>query len=127
MIKRMAFVGQPARDMARAQKFYGEVLGLELDHDFGHGWAEYRLPGGTTLALDAFGPKMIGDKAQTYLSLELDDLEAYVERLQQAGVTFLMPFTINRNDEDREICRMAIIEDSEGSPVMLHQRAAWRD
>jgi catechol 2,3-dioxygenase-like lactoylglutathione lyase family enzyme len=41
MIKKMAFVGQPARDAERAKKFYGEILGLELDHDYGGGWTEY--------------------------------------------------------------------------------------
>jgi hypothetical protein len=85
------------------------------------------LPGNVTVALDSHGPKMIGDRAQTYLSLEIEDLEAYVATLEAAEVTFLMPLTINRNAEDREICRMAIIEDSEGSPIMLHQKAAWRE
>jgi catechol 2,3-dioxygenase-like lactoylglutathione lyase family enzyme len=89
MIKKMAFVGQSVRDVERAKKFYGETLGLELDHDYGGGWAEYKLPGNVTVALDSHGPKMIGDRPQTCLSLE--------------------------------------IEDSEGSPIMLHQKAAWRD
>ena len=70
---------------------------------------------------------MLGDNARPYLALEIEDLEAYVARLEAAAVEFLMPMTINRDDEEREICRMAVIRDSEGNAVMLHQKAAWRD
>lgn len=127
MIKKIAFVGQPTHDMERAKQFYGDVLGLELDHDYGHGWCEYVAPDGKAIALDTFGPKMLGDNARPYLALEIEDLAAYVEKLEAAGVEFLMPLTINRNDEEREICRMAVITDSEGNAVMLHQKADWRD
>ena len=29
MIKKVAFIGHPVRDLERAKKFYGEILGLE--------------------------------------------------------------------------------------------------
>ena len=127
MIKKIAFIGQPTLDMDRAKQFYGEVLGLEMDHDYGHGWCEFVTPDGKAIALDTFGPKMLGENARPYVSLEIEDLDAYVARLEEQNVEFLMPLTINRNDEEREICRMAVIRDSEGNAVMLHQKAAWRD
>jgi len=30
-------------------------------------------------------------------------------------------------DLEREICRVAVILDTEGNPIMLHQHASWRD
>ncbi len=35
MITKIAFVGQPTRDLERSKRFYGEVLGLAHDHDYG--------------------------------------------------------------------------------------------
>ncbi|NKB89343.1 MAG: hypothetical protein GKS06_14080 [Acidobacteria bacterium] len=127
MIKKAAFVAHPTWDIEKSKQFYGEVLGMQHDHDYDGGWCEYVLPDGTTVALDTYGPKMIGDQARTYLSLEIDDLDAYVGQLEAAGVEFVLPLTINNNEEGREICRMAVILDPDKNPIMLHQKAAWRD
>ena len=126
MITKVAFVGQPTFDQDRAKAFYGELLGLHLDHEHGPKWTEFSTPDGVAIALDGFSLET-QETPSPYLALEVDDLEAEVARLQAAGVTFVMPMQINRNPEDREICRMAIILDPDGNPVMLHQKAAWRD
>ena len=55
-----------------------------------------------------------------YLALETDDIEAEVARLKQAGVEILMDV------RDNKVCKMAIVKDSEGNGLMLHQIAPER-
>ena len=55
-----------------------------------------------------------------YLALESDDIEAEVARLKEQGVKFLLEI------QDNKVCKMAIIEDSEGNKLMLHEMAAER-
>lgn len=127
MIKKIAFVGQPTRDLERATAFYRDVLGLEQDMDGSHPrWHEFKSPDGKTIALDTFGPEFLGDNARPYLSLEVEDLESFAAELEGKGVQFVMPMTVNRNDAGKEICRMAVVLDTEGNAVMLHQIADWR-
>ena len=125
MIKKVAFVGQPTRDFATAKRFYGEVLGLRHDHDHGDKWTEFITPDGVTIALDGYGPELT-DTPTPYLSLELDDLGAALPQIEAGGAEVIAPMQINRNAEGREICRIAVILDPMGNPVMLHQIAAWR-
>ena len=48
------------------------------------------------------------------------EAKAEVARLKEAGVEVLMDV------RDNKVCKMAIIKDSEGNGVMLHQIAADR-
>jgi predicted enzyme related to lactoylglutathione lyase len=111
MIKKVAFIGHPVHDMARAKKFYGELLGLEKSAEYEGKWCEFDSPEGKTIALDTFSP----DGTPPYMALETDDIEAEVARLKQAGVEVLMDV------RDNKVCKMAIIKDSEGNGLMLHQ------
>ncbi|MBD3867144.1 MAG: VOC family protein [Acidobacteria bacterium] len=116
MIKKVAFIGHRVTDMDRAKKFYGEVLGLDKTAEYEGKWCEFDTPEGKTIALDTFSP----EGTPPYLSLETDDIEAEVERLKQAGVEVLMDV------RDNKVCKMAIIKDSEGNGIMLHQIAPER-
>jgi predicted enzyme related to lactoylglutathione lyase len=116
MIKKVAFIGHHVQDMARAKKFYGELLGLEKTAEYEGKWCEFDTPEGKTIALDTFSP----DGTPPYMALETDDIEAEVARLKQAGVE--VPLDV----QDNKVCKMAIIKDSEGNGVMLHQIAPER-
>ena len=116
MIKKVAFFGHRVQDMARAKKFYGELLGLEKTAEYENKWCEFDTPEGKTIALDTFSP----DGTPPYMALETDDIEAEVARLKQAGVEVLMDV------RDNKVCKMAIIKDSEGNGLMLHQIAPER-
>ena len=116
MIKKVAFIGHRVTDMARAKKFYGELLGLEKTAEYEGKWCEFDTPEGKTIALDSFSP----DGTPPYMALETDDIEAEVARLKQAGVDVLMDV------RDNKVCKMAIIKDSEGNGFMLHQIAPER-
>ena len=78
MIKKMAFVAQPTKNMAAMRTFYGETLGLapSIDHQT---WAEFKTPDGKTIALDTYSAQM--PDAKPYLALESDDIEADMQRL----------------------------------------------
>ena len=116
MIKKVAFIGHRVHDMTRAKKFYGELLGLEQTAEYESKWCEFDTPDGKTIALDTFSP----DGTPPYMALETDDIEAEVARLKQAGVEVLLDV------RDNKVCKMAIIKDSEGNGVMLHQIAPER-
>ncbi len=111
MIKKVAFIGHHVKDMDRAKKFYGELLGLDKTAEYEGKWCEFDTPEGKTIALDTFSP----EGTPPYLSLETDNIEAEVGRLKQAGVEVLMDV------RDNKVCKMAIIKDPEGNGIMLHQ------
>ena len=125
MIRKMAFVGHPTRDIGRAKRFYGDVLGLKHSGDFGDRWSEFTTPGGKTIALDNYAPEFV-DSPAPYLALETDDIEAEVARLKGAGAKVIRDVWANEGQDGREVCRMAVVLDPEGNPFMLHQTAAWR-
>ena len=78
-----------------------------------------------TIALDTFSPKN-SPSPSVYVGLETDDIEAEVARLKESGANVVMDTHENVNDEGRGICKMAIIVDPEGNPIMLHEIAAWQ-
>lgn len=116
MIKKVAFIGHRVTDMDRAKKFYGEVLGLDKTAEYEGKWCEFDTPEGKTIALDTFSP----EGTPPYMALETDDIAAEVERLKQAGVEVLLDV------QDNKVCKMAIIKDSEGNGIMLHEIAPER-
>ena len=116
MIKKVAFIGHHVTDIARAKKFYGELLGLEKTAEYEGKWCEFDTPEGKTIALDTFSP----EGTPPYMALETDDIEAELARLKQAGVEVLLDV------RDNKVCKMAIIKDSEGNGLMLHQIAPER-
>ena len=124
MIKKIAFVGLPTRDMDKTRAFYGDLLGLAPGPDYGDTWVELTTPEGKTIALDTYTPKMNED-AKTYLALETDDIEAEVARLKEAGVPIARDVWANEH-EGKEVCKMALVVDPEGNVILLHQMAAWR-
>jgi len=111
MIKKVAFIAHRVQDMERAKRFYGELLGLEKTSEYQGKWCEFDTPEGKSIALDTFSP----EGTPPYLALETDDIEAEVARLRQAGVEIVMDV------QDNKVCKMAIVKDSEGNGLMLHQ------
>ena len=81
MIKKIAFIGHPVRDLERAKKFYGEILGLEMTMSHEDKWCEFDTPEGKSIGLDTFSP----EGTPPYMALETDDIEAEVSRLEVLG------------------------------------------
>lgn len=117
-VKRVAFTMYPVSDVARARRFYEELLGLRAGMAGGRGdmhWIEYDLPGGGCLALTNTTGAQPSASAGGTIALEVADLPSLMARLSAAGVTF-------ESDVIRgPRCTMAVCLDSEGNALLLHQ------
>lgn len=118
MFKKVAFTMYPATDVARARRFYGEVLGLEEGSVGNQGdsyWVEYDLPGGGCLAISNFTGDRPSDNSGGTIALEVEDLDRLIDDLKAKQVTFKSGII------ESPVCRMAVCLDSEGNALLLHQ------
>jgi len=106
-IKAIAFVGIPVTNMNRAREFYEGVLGLVPD-------TEMTYPiGGGTLALASVGEQWKPSQDGTSAALEVDNLDAAIERLEERKVSY--------DKVDSPVCQMAVIEDPDGNKLIIHK------
>ena len=120
-ITEIAFSCYPVTDMARARKFYEDVLGLKptmiVGEPGGMQWTEYDIATGT-LSLGAGAPDWKPSATGCSVGLEVGDFEAAIVHLKANGVKFKMePFPT-------PVCLLAFIFDSEGNLVCIHKRNA---
>jgi catechol 2,3-dioxygenase-like lactoylglutathione lyase family enzyme len=112
------FIALPTKDFAAAEKFYGEVLGLERSKQWGDMPAREFETGSLTIALmqsDAFG---IDFSSHSHpVALHVDDVAAAREELEAKGIEF-------RDTIDSGVCHMAPFTDPDGNSLMLHHRYA---
>jgi predicted enzyme related to lactoylglutathione lyase len=119
------FVSVPTTDLARAQEFYGTVLGLEA----GNVWqppgqeplgAEFET-GTVTIALIAAERLGIPFQANKVpIAFRVDDVAAARAELESRGVRFVSDII------DSGVCHQAIFEDPDGNALDLHHRYAPR-
>jgi len=116
-VERVDFVSVPTRDVARARRFYSDVLGLApsaVNPD------EFETPN-LTLALwrpEAEGLPFVPNTAG--IALRVPDVEAARERLNARGVEFL------GETVDTGVCLMGFFHDPDGNVLILHRRYAPR-
>lgn len=117
-IKGIDLSGYMVKDAARAIAFYREVLGLEPARIYPENrGAEYDLPDGTTFGLWGGGEKFMPFQPSNGVLFAVDDLDANVQALKTHGIEVL-------KESDTPNCRMAMLHDSEGNCVFLHERKA---
>ncbi|MBB4840743.1 putative enzyme related to lactoylglutathione lyase [Sphingomonas kyeonggiensis] len=116
MFRKVAFTMYPVIDLDRARNFYENILGLPASNAaYGIPWVEYDLPGGGCLGITTVtGNKPSADSGGT-IAFEVEDLDALCADLEAKGVTFKTDLIHS------PVCRMRVIEDSEGNGVLLHQ------
>jgi catechol 2,3-dioxygenase-like lactoylglutathione lyase family enzyme len=108
-VTRVDFIALPVDDLARADAFYGETLGLARNpHNSGERWVEYET-GNLTLALSMYG----GGVALGVPSVD----EARAE-LEQQGQEFAM------DTFDSGVCNGAPFADPDGNRLQFHRRYA---
>ncbi len=118
MLKKVAFTMYPVKDATRARAFYETTLGLTRGSSAANGvWTEYDLPGGGCMALFQTEDMQPSASAGGSVAFEVDDLDATVTRLKGAGAVF------KAENIQSPVCRMAIVLDSEGNSIILHQLA----
>jgi predicted enzyme related to lactoylglutathione lyase len=116
MFKKVAFTMYPVKDMARAELFYRETLGLgPSTGSVKHGWVEFDLPGGGCLALTTHSGSTPSAAAGGTIAFEVVDLDGLLQELKAKNVA--LPAT----DIQSPVCRMAMCIDSEGNRIVLHQ------
>ena len=119
MFKKVAFTMFGVEDSARARAFYETKLGLERGSSSDNGvWTEYDLPGGGCLALFKHpdpNHKHQRGSGSASIAFEVEDLDALIPQLKAKDVAFQSGIIPS------PVCRMSIIEDSEGNTIVLHQ------
>ncbi len=112
----MDFSGYMVKDAPRAIAFYRDVLGIEpvmlYPDDRG---AEYELPDGTTFGLWGGGGRVMPFQPSNGILFAVDDLDAAVAAVKERGIPVVM-------ETETPVCRMAMINDTEGNIVTLHTR-----
>jgi predicted enzyme related to lactoylglutathione lyase len=116
------FVGVPARDLAAASEFYGEVLGLRRSvHLPERNYAEFETGNLTLSVFDAEEFGLEHHVNRNAIALHVDDVHTARAELERRGVSFA--------DEtlDTGVCHMAFFADPDGNALMLHHRYAPRN
>jgi catechol 2,3-dioxygenase-like lactoylglutathione lyase family enzyme len=108
-VTRFDFIALPVEDLARADAFYGETLGLARNpNNSGDKWVEYET-GNLTLALSMYGGGV---------ALGVPEVDAARSELEGQGVRFSM------DTFDSGACHGAPFTDADGNRLQLHHRYA---
>jgi catechol 2,3-dioxygenase-like lactoylglutathione lyase family enzyme len=106
-VDRVDFIALPVEDLARADSFYGETLGLARNpRTSGERWVEYET-GNLTVALSTFGGS---------LAFGVPDVGDARGELDGHDVQFAM------DTFDTGVCRGAPFSDPDGNRLQLHRR-----
>jgi len=108
-VTRVDFIALPVDDLARADAFYGETLGLARNpHNSGDKWVEYET-GNLTLALSMYGGGV---------ALGVSSVDEARSELEQSGTEFAM------ETFDSGVCNGAPFADPDGNRLQFHRRYA---
>ena len=114
-VEHVDFVSLLTQDIARAKRFYSDVIGLEIESE-GDSDMEFRAG---QVTLDIFDPSSIGQPfspSPAGLALRVADVDAARAELESKGVVF-DGYTIETG-----VCRQAWFKDPDGNALMLHRR-----
>lgn len=115
MIKSIAFTVYPVSNMAQAQRFYENVLGLRQSSNFNEEWIEYDLGPGTFAITNMEMGHSPGANGAV-VGFEVDDLEAFVKMLKEKSIPFVVELF------ETPVCRLAVIEDPDKNQLTIHKR-----
>ncbi|MBV8171117.1 MAG: VOC family protein [Candidatus Eremiobacteraeota bacterium] len=108
--------GYMVKDAQRAIQFYREVLGIEPAFVYpDNRGAEYEMPDGATFGLWGGGGRVMPFQPSNGILFAVDDLDKAVEAVKARGVAVIM-------ERESQVCRMAMINDTEGNMITLHKR-----
>jgi extradiol dioxygenase family protein len=117
--RRVDFIAVPTKDRDRAERFYGEMLGLERNPNSTDTWVEFET-GNVTLAL--VDPESAGQPVAPLpfaaIVLRVDDVDDAKAKLQAEGIEFL------GETFDSGVCNGAAFKDPDRNGLMLHHRYA---
>jgi catechol 2,3-dioxygenase-like lactoylglutathione lyase family enzyme len=114
-VERVDFVSVLTQDLARAKRFYTEVLGLAIESE-GESDMELRLG---QVTLDVFDPSSIGQQFAPNpagIAIRVADVDAARGELEAKGVAF------DGETIETGVCKQAWFKDPDGNALMLHRR-----
>jgi predicted enzyme related to lactoylglutathione lyase len=115
------FVVVSTHDLPKAVEFYGETLGLPRSvYLEERNYAEFETGNLTLSVVDAEKMGMQHSVRGHEIALHVDDVAAARTTLEQRGVEF------RGETFDTGVCHMALFNDPDGNPLMLHHRYAPR-
>ena len=117
--RRVDFIAVPTQDGGRAERFYGETLGLERNPNSTDTWVEYEA-GNVTLALvdPASAGQPFAPLPFAAIVLRVDNVDDSKAKLQAEGIEFLGATF------DSGVCNGAAFKDPGGYVLEVF---AWRD
>lgn len=116
MVKHIAFTMYPVKDMARARRFYEKGLGLKMTKNFDDKWVEFHLANGAfAITTMAKGVKPSSNRGGS-IAFEVKNVDAAVKRLRSMKAKVQIPAF------DTPVCRLAILQDSEGNAFCVHAK-----
>ena len=118
-VTEIAFSCYAVTDMARARKFYEDVLGLKPTtiHDSEHGkWVEYEF-GPHALAIGS-SPMFKPSPDGCSVALEVENFDDAVAQLKKHNVKFRV------EPMATPVCSMTMIFDPDGNSICIHKRKA---
>jgi catechol 2,3-dioxygenase-like lactoylglutathione lyase family enzyme len=113
-VEQVDFVSVPTRDVARAVRFYRDVLGLP-ESEYSEG--EVEAP---NVTFGFWNPEGDGEDfvANTAgVALRVPDVHSAVEEARAAGAEVV-------GIEDSGVCHMGFVKDPDGNVLILHRRYA---
>ena len=114
-VEQVDFVSVLTQDLARAKRFYTEVLGLDVETE---GESDLELRCGQ-VTLDVFDPSSIGQPfapSPAGIALRVPDVDAARAELESKGVVF------DGETIETSVCRQAWFKDPDGNALMIHRR-----
>jgi predicted enzyme related to lactoylglutathione lyase len=112
----MDLSGYMVKDAARAIAFYRDVFALEPVTVYpDNRGAEYVFPDGTTFGLWGGGGAVMPFQPSNGILFAVDDIDIALAALKARNIPILM-------QRETPVCRMAMINDTEGNLVTLHKR-----
>ncbi len=116
------FVALSTKDLDEAVKFYGETLGLEMSVRLPErNYAEFETGNLTLSVIDAEKMGMEHQVRGHEIALHVEDVASARATLEERGVAF------RGETLDTSVCHMALFNDPDGNPLMLHHRYAPRN
>jgi len=120
-VTEIAFSCYAVTDMARARKFYEEVLGLKptliIGEPGGMQWTEYEF-GQHCLSIGCAPGMFQPSPDGCSVALEVEDFEEAVAQLRKHNVKFrIEPMAT-------PVCQMAMFFDPDGNTIGIHKRKA---
>jgi catechol 2,3-dioxygenase-like lactoylglutathione lyase family enzyme len=120
IIERTDFISVPVTDVERAERFYGETLGLPKIST--RGFPEFQLGENVSVYLirmEDVGSSFTGPHT-AHVALRVPDVAEARRALEAKGVEF------EGDILDTSVCHMAFFKDPDGNQFMLHRRYAPR-